>query len=132
MQRYEEVIQDFNIAINLDLNNDWYLYIRALAYTALHQKDQAHADLALAIKLAKQGYEQDAKNWCNTFNLAIYYLAVEYTNPAEELYRYALSHSASLKSKRDAIQDLNEFLIIFPNHLQAQAMRQLLQSSLAN
>ncbi|WP_242040404.1 tetratricopeptide repeat protein [Anabaena subtropica] len=130
MQRYEEAVKDLNLTISLNVDDDWYLYMRALAYTALQQKDKAQADIAIAIKLAKQGYEQDAKNWCNTFNLAIYYLAAEYTNPAEELYRYGLSHGASLESKREAIQDLNEFLIIFPNHVQAQAMRQLLKSSL--
>jgi tetratricopeptide (TPR) repeat protein len=130
MQRYQEALQDFDIAINLDVNNDWHLYNRALAYKALQQKDKAQADLALAIKIAKESYEKDHKNWCNTFNLAIYYLAVEYPKPAEDLYNSALSQGASLQSKREAIQDLNDFLTIFPNHAQAQSMRQLLQSSL--
>lgn len=130
MQRYPEALIDFSLAINLDADNDWLLYIRALAYKALHQKDKAQADLARAIKLAKQSYEKDAKNWQNIFNLAIYYLAVEYPKPAEDLYNYALSHGASLKSKQEAIQDLNNFLTIFPHHEQAQSMRQLLQSSL--
>ncbi|MBD2354126.1 tetratricopeptide repeat protein [Tolypothrix sp. FACHB-123] len=130
MQRYQEALQDFDRAINLDINNDWHLYNRALAYKALQQKDKVQADLALAIKLAKQSYEKDPKNWRNTFNLAIYYLAVEYPKPAEDLYNSALSQGASLDSKRDAIQDLNDFLSIFPNHAQAQSMRQLLQSSL--
>ncbi|RCJ42235.1 hypothetical protein A6770_08475 [Nostoc minutum NIES-26] len=130
IQCYEEALQDFNSAINSDINDDWYLYSRALAYKVTQQKDKALADLALAIKLAERSYEKNAQNWRNTLNLAIYYLAVEYQKPAEDLYRYALSHGASLERKRAAIIDLNDFLTIFPNHVQAQYMRQLLQSSL--
>ncbi|MEA5503729.1 tetratricopeptide repeat protein [Halotia wernerae UHCC 0503] len=130
MKHYQEAIQDFNLAINLDVEDDWCLYTCGLAYKALQQKDKALADLALAIKLAKKSYETNPKNWRNIFNLALYYLAVEYPKPAEDLYCYALSLDASLESKREAIQDLNDFLTIFPNHVQAQSMRQLLQSSL--
>ncbi|GBE94769.1 tetratricopeptide repeat protein [Nostoc cycadae] len=130
MERYHEALQDFNLAINLDADNDYYLYTRGLTYKALQQKDKAQADLELAIKIAKQSYEKDAKNWRNTFNLALYYLAAEDPKSAEDLYHYALSQSASLHIKLEAIQDLKDFLTIFPNHVQAQSMRELLQSSL--
>ncbi|MEH1915270.1 hypothetical protein [Nostoc sp.] len=56
-----------------------YLYDRALAYLALNEQVKAQTDLALAIKLAKQNYEKDTKDWRNAFNLAIYYLAAQYT-----------------------------------------------------
>ncbi|MBD2437195.1 tetratricopeptide repeat protein [Nostoc sp. FACHB-110] len=130
IHRYQEALQDFNLVINLDADNDWPLYTRSLAYKALQQKDKAQADLALAIKLAQQRYEKDAQNWQNIFNLAIYCLAAENIKPAEDLYNYALSQAASLQSQRNAIQDLKDFLTIFPNHEPAQSMRQLLQSSL--
>ncbi|BBD59222.1 tetratricopeptide repeat protein [Nostoc sp. HK-01] len=130
MKSYEEALQGFNLAINLDTDNDWGLYMRGLTYKALQQEDKAQADLELAIKIAKQSYEKDAKNWRNTFNLAIYYLAAEDPKSAEDLYHYALSQSASLHIKLEAIQDLKDFLTIFPNHVQAQSMRELLQSSL--
>lgn len=106
------------------------MYDRALTYLALNQANKAQIDLALAIKLAKQHYEKDTKDWRNTFNLALYYLAAHYTQPAEQLYRYTLSQGASLERIRIAIQDLNDFLTVFPNHVQATSMRQLLQSSL--
>ncbi len=132
LQGYNEALADFSHAINLKSNDDWYLYNRALAYQALNQPDKAWADLALAIKLAKQHYEKDAKDWRNTFNLALYYLAAQYTQPAERLYRHVLSQAASSESIRKAIQDLNDFLTVFPDHVQATSMRQLLQSSLTD
>ncbi|MBD2383901.1 tetratricopeptide repeat protein [Cylindrospermum sp. FACHB-282] len=129
LQQYNEALVDFNHAINLKCNDDKYLYARALAYQTLNQADKARADLAVAIKLAKQHYEQDHQDWHNTFNLALYYLAAQYTQPVEKLYRYALSQGASLEGIRAAIQDLNDFLNVFPENVSAQYMRQLLQSS---
>ncbi|MGF2036511.1 MAG: tetratricopeptide repeat protein, partial [Nostoc sp. CmiVER01] len=129
LKLYNEALIDFNRAIDLDSDN-WKLYDRALTYQALNQLDKARSDLALAIKLAKQDYEKDSKDWRNAFNLALYYLAAQYTQPAEQLYRYVLSQGASLERTHEAIQDLNDFLTVFPNHVQATSMRQLLQSSL--
>ncbi|MEH2344608.1 MAG: hypothetical protein V7K22_23755 [Nostoc sp.] len=111
-------------------NRDVYLYDRALAYLALNEQVKAQTDLALAIKLAKQNYEKDTKDWRNAFNLAIYYLAAQYTQPAKRFYSYVLSQGASFEFIREAIQVLNDFLTIFPNHVQATPIRQLLQSSL--
>ena len=130
LKLYNEALADFNRAIDLDSDSNWYLYNRALAYQALNQPDKAWADLALAIKLAKQHYEKDAKDWSNAFNLALYYLAAQYHQPAERLYLHVLSKGASLERTHAAIQDLNDFLTVFPDHMQATSMRQLLQSSL--
>ncbi|BAY79681.1 TPR domain protein (plasmid) [Nostoc linckia NIES-25] len=129
LKLYNEAFADFNYVIDLNCDN-WYLYNRALAYLALNQPDKARTDLVLAIKLAKEDYEKDPKDWRNAFNLALYYLAAQYNQPAEQLYRYILSQGASLKRIHAAIQDLNDFLTVFPNHLQATSMRELLQSSL--
>jgi tetratricopeptide (TPR) repeat protein len=132
MQRYHEAPQDLDraIVLNRKYQDDWYFYERALTYLALNQSDKARADLALAMKLAKQHYEKDARNWRNSFNLALYYLAAQYNQPAEQLYRYTLSQGASIERIRIAIQDLNDFLAVFPNHVLATSMRQLLQSFL--
>ena len=130
LKLYNEALADFNRAIDLDSDSNWKLYNRALAYQALNQPDKAWADLALAIKLAKQHYEKDAKDWSNAFNLALYYLAAQYHQPAERLYLHVLSKGASLERTHAAIQDLNDFLTVFPDHVQATSMRQLLQSSL--
>ncbi|MEH2084129.1 MAG: tetratricopeptide repeat protein [Nostoc sp.] len=130
LKLYNEAFADFNYAIDLDSDSNWKLYNRALAYLALNQPDKAWADLSLAIRLAKQQYEKDPQNWNNAFNLALYYLAAQYNQPAERSYRHVLSQGASSESIREAIQDLNNFLTVFPDHLQATSMRELLQSFL--
>ncbi|MBW4673734.1 MAG: tetratricopeptide repeat protein [Desmonostoc geniculatum HA4340-LM1] len=135
MQRYHEAPQDLDrtIVLNSNYQDDWYLYGRALTYLALNQPDKARTDLVLAMKLAKEHYQKDPQNWRNAFNLALYYLAAQYHQPAEQLYRRTLSQGASSDIRiaiQIAIQDLNDFLTVFPNHLQATSMRQLLQSSL--
>ncbi|MEH2005070.1 tetratricopeptide repeat protein [Nostoc sp.] len=130
LKLYNQALADFNRAIDLDSDSNRYLYNRALAYQALNQPDKAWADLALAIKLAKQHYEKDAKDWSNAFNLALYYLAAQYHQPAERLYLHVLSQGASLERTHAAIQDLNDFLTVFPDHVQATSIRRLLQSSL--
>ncbi|MEH2406936.1 tetratricopeptide repeat protein [Nostoc sp.] len=130
LKLYNEALADFNRAIDLDSDSNWKLYNRALAYQALNQPDKAWADLALAIKLAKQHYEKDAKDSSNAFNLALYYLAAQYHQPAERLYLHVLSQGASLEHTHAAIQDLNDFLTVFPDHVQAISMRRLLHSSL--
>jgi tetratricopeptide (TPR) repeat protein len=132
LKQYDQALADFNQAIELDSKDDWYLYSRALAYKALNQADKAQADLTQAVKLAKQAFEKDPKNWNNTFNLAIYCLAFQDYQRAEKLYKYALANGAHSYSIKAAIQDLKDFLTIFPDNLQAQAMQKLLQSSLSS
>lgn len=130
LKRYNAALADFNRAIELEPNNDWCLYVRALAYQTLKQPKKARSDFAGAVKFAKERYKENFQDWHNTFNLALYYLAVDYAPTAEQLYRYALSQSASLQHIQEAIRDLDDFLTIFPNHIQALSLRQLLQSAL--
>ncbi|MCG6134755.1 MAG: tetratricopeptide repeat protein [Nostoc sp. LLA-1] len=130
LKQYNIALADFNRAIELDSDSDWYLYNRTLVYLALNLVENARTDIEIAIQLANNKYEENSQNWCNTFNLALYCLTAQYTSNAEDLYRYALSQGASSESVRAAIQDLRDFLTIFPDNVQAQFMRQLLQSTL--
>uniref|UniRef100_UPI0039C67228 tetratricopeptide repeat protein n=1 Tax=Nostoc sp. CCY0012 TaxID=1056123 RepID=UPI0039C67228 len=132
LKQYNIALANFNRAIELDSdsNSDWYLYNRTLVYLALNLLENARTDIEIAIQLANNKYEENSQNWCNTFNLALYCLTAQYTSNAEDLYRYALSQGASSESVRAAIQDLKDFLTIFPDNVQAQSMRQLLQSAL--
>jgi tetratricopeptide (TPR) repeat protein len=129
LKRHHEALADLDRAIQLNAQDDWYMYLRALAYQTLNEASKARTDLASAIKLAKERYQNHPQDWRNTFNLALYYLAVQYYPTVENLYRYAISKGASLEHIREAIHDLDNFLTIFPEHLQAKFMRQLLQSA---
>ncbi len=124
MKRYEEALPDFNRAIELDPESGWYLYIRALVCQSLHQSDQAKTDITQAIQLAQQGYRKDPQDYRNTFNLAIYYLAAADHENAKRFYRDALDRGATASSIQGAIQDLEEFLDILPEHPLADLARQ--------
>jgi Flp pilus assembly protein TadD len=124
-------LADLDRAIELNAEDDWHLYDRALTYLVLGQRDDAATDLRTAIQLAQQRYAsaEGRQDWRNTFNLAIYHLAAEETETAESLYQDALSSGASAYRIHEAIGDLDDFLTVFPNHTQARAMRDSLQEN---
>jgi tetratricopeptide (TPR) repeat protein len=130
MERYQEALADFDRAIELDPDNDWYLYDRAITYHALGQTDKAQVDLTLAILRARQAYEKASEDWQNTLNLGLYHLATGEAERAERFYREALSSAAPPHRVLEAMHDLEDFLHVFPNHVQAQAMRDMLQKHL--
>ena len=129
MGRYEQALTDFNHAIELE-PHDWYLYYRALLYQKMGQAGQAEADLIAAIQRALEEYRTNPHDWSNTLNLAIYQLATGAAGEAERLYREAIAAGAPVHILREALRDLEDFLILFPAHSQAQAMHNLLQAHL--
>ena len=126
--RYEDALKNLDRAIELNPNNDWYFYIRALIYKALKKPDEAQAELTHAIELVKAQYQENPQDWRNTFNLALYYLASDDTSNANQLYDLALSEKVPPERISEAIRDLDDFLTLLPNHVQAQTMRDLLHS----
>ena len=128
VKQYDEAITDLNRAIELKNSSNWRLYLRALVYKALNQPDKAQSDFANAVKFAKLKYDENPQDWQNTLNLALYYLAANYIPTAKQLYELALSQNALPGYIRMAIQDLDDFLTVFPEHSEAKAMRKLLGS----
>ncbi|MCY7323723.1 MAG: tetratricopeptide repeat protein, partial [Phormidesmis sp. CAN_BIN36] len=128
--RYREALVDFNHAVESNAKDDWWLYDRAITYQALGQVEQAKADLAQALYLAQADYEKDPEDWVNTFNLALYHLAAKEDEQAKSFYRDALRRDAPAPRIRLALQDLENFLTIFPDHRLARAAHQVLQKEL--
>ena len=126
VKQYDEALTDLNFAVELEKDDDWNLYLHALAYKALNQPDKAKNELANAVKLAKPKYDENPQNWQNTLNLALYYLTADYIPIAKQLYELALSQNALPGYICMAIRDLDDFLTVFPEHSEAQAMRELL------
>jgi hypothetical protein len=77
---------------------------------------------------AQPKYEQSLADWQNTFNLALYHLAADHMDIADVLYRQALV--APAEWFRMGIDDLQDFLTLFPDYAQAHQMVALLQSTL--
>jgi len=123
MGRYEEALQDFNLAIELAPKNDCRLYLRGFTYLILHQTDSAKADLNNAIQIAQDKHTQKSDNCNNTFNLALYHLVAGNPSTAQELYQAALQKGASQFQIREAIQDLTDLLLVFPENNAAQEIK---------
>ena len=130
MERYEEALADFDRALEVEPNNAWYLYDRALTRQALGQADCAQADLVAAVRRARGVYKESPQDWKNVFNLALYYLAAGEAEEADRLYREALAGGAASFLVHMAIRDLDDFLVLFPEHAHARAVRRLLRAHL--
>ncbi len=159
MKRYEEALKDFDRLIELDSEYSWaitcrsevYLflnqpekvtateipesyeggwrfYIRALAYLKLSQPEPAETDFQKAIAIAQAAYEKDPIDYQNTFNLALYHLAAAHPEESDRLYTSNLT--APLEWLQMAIDDLDDFLHLFPDHTQAQQVKQRLQGAI--
>jgi len=101
-----------------------------LTFQTLNQPDEAQADLTAAIQYARRGYEKNPQDWANTFDLALYHLVAGEAEGAGRLYKEALAGGASSYRIRDALYYLGHFLVLFPDHPQARAVRDLLQEHL--
>lgn len=131
--QYQDALQDFNKMIELEATQDWEVYERGLAYLALQQSEPAQRDFAEAIRLAQTKYQAmpaTIDEWRNFFNLAIYHLAIGHEAEAEHMYQSGATMDVPEDRLRAAIEDLNDFLRLFPEHTQAQALRALLQQRL--
>jgi tetratricopeptide (TPR) repeat protein len=130
MGRYEAALADCNRAIELSSENDWRFYNRAIIYLALNRNNEAKADFEKAIQLAQPEYEKNPQNWQNTFNLALYHLASNSIDRATLLYQQAYRQGASIESIREAIQDLRDFLTMFPDYQLAKNFKKTLEKGL--
>jgi tetratricopeptide (TPR) repeat protein len=132
---YQEALTDLNHAIDLDPEDDWSLYNRALVSKIAGHTDEVSNDLKNAIQLAKQSYEGTLSDWTNwriAFNIALYHLVAEEFEAAETLYHRTLSEKPSRQSIHSAIRDLDKLLTMFPHYTHAMAMQQLLEKNFTN
>lgn len=135
MKRYEEALEDFNRAIEQlpEENEQWhYRYKRALVYQILNQPEKAKADLNWVIQFAQGKYNHNPESYSKTFDLALYYLAANNIEQANHFYGDALRRGASQARIQEAIQDLENFLKVFPNHQVAQQIREVLLKRLGD
>ena len=126
---YEKALKDCDRAIELESDNDRYSYLRSLTLTKLGRPTEAQTDLQSAIVLAQAKQAQNPMvsdrpeviDWQNNFNLALYYLAAGRFEESDGLY--SRSSEASRDSIEMAIRDLDDYLTLFPDRIQAQEVR---------
>ena len=89
---------------------------------------EAQTDLQTAIDLAQAKQAKDPIDWQNNFNLALYYLAAGRFEEGGGLYSRV--SEASIDSIEMAIRDLDDYLMLFPDRLQAQEICNFLSGRL--
>jgi hypothetical protein len=65
--------------------------------------------------------KKDPIDYQNTFNLALYNLAAAHPEESDRLYTSSLT--APIERLQMAIDDLDNFLHLFPDHTQAQQVK---------
>ena len=90
-------------------------------------QNEAKKDLELAIEFSDQKYQKSPNDWRNTFNLALYYSAIASYKMSKQLYVDALREDVPTDLKNGAIEDLDNFIRLFPKNKHAQAMRKLFE-----
>ncbi len=79
---------------------------------------------------------KDSIDYQNTFNRALYHLAAGHHEDSDRLYTSSLTapmadgRSETIEWLQMAIDDLDDFLHLFPDHSQAQQIKQLLQGEI--
>jgi tetratricopeptide (TPR) repeat protein len=127
LKEYDKALADFDRLVALEPSRDWYLYKRAMMFRILGRTEESQQDFNIALQIAQQKYEASPEAWGNTFNLALYRLAVSERERATQIYQEGLANGASIRNIRYALEDLCDYLALFPDHSQAQGLRDTLQ-----
>lgn len=128
LKAYRTALSDFQQALHLEPEKDWTLYLQGLAQAALGEQREAQESFRQAMALAQAAYDQQPKAWQNTFNLALYRLAAGEEAKTETLVRAALKEREDIPAGalRDALNDLETYLAVFPQARFARRMHDLL------
>jgi tetratricopeptide (TPR) repeat protein len=122
-RHYDEALVNFNQALTLKPDDEFALAARSVTYRKLKQLPEAKADLSRAIELQRKACQDEPEDTQAIFNLALFYLADEQLEAAQETYRRGLKAGATPVRIREAIQDLDDFIHLFPQHQQAITFR---------
>lgn len=129
LKDFDNALRDLNRAIDLNSQRDWFYYNRAQIYLAFNYFREGYQDLREAIGKSKRKWDENPQDWRNTYNLAIYQLIAKNILEAKSLYKYAIQQRAPHHFTRIAICDLKSFLMLFPQNLEAQKIKNWLDSA---
>ena len=118
MQHYPEAQKDLTGALSME-ERGWGFYCRGILNLTQNEIAVAHSNLRRAIELADIDYSKDPQDWQNTLNLMLYHLVAGDYVAADRLLKEAIDGNAPLQRWQATVQDLEELLIILPDHAQA-------------
>ena len=123
---YEAALADFDKAVELNPDSNWYYYLRAITWRIVDPQSPWRDGLNQAIFLAAATRQAKPADLQNLFNLALYFMAQGDEAAAEALYCEALDQQPAAPTLREAINDLDEYLRLFPTDELAARLRGLL------
>jgi tetratricopeptide (TPR) repeat protein len=124
----QKALQESNRILEIAPENDMAYGCRALAYLKLNQPESAAPDFQKALIAAQAIYGKDPSDYQNTFNLALYHLAAGHHEESDRLYTSNLT--APIEWLQMAIDDLDDFLQLFPDSAIGQQTKQRLQGAI--
>jgi tetratricopeptide (TPR) repeat protein len=127
LRQTEKSLEAIDRAIELDPDYGWYRYERALVYLMLGLDEKAEDDLRQAVVGARARYDEIPTDWRNAFDLTLYHLAEGDVASAARIYEETEAGDPPLPIMRAAIDDLDEFVELFPQNEDAQRMREMLR-----
>jgi tetratricopeptide (TPR) repeat protein len=130
--QYQDALSDFNTALQLDSDDDWTLFHRALALQLLEQTEYSQYDFDRAIEIAQQKYVKLPDNVGNTFNLALYCLVTGNTDHANQLYTSIRSSAVDTQAIQEAIHDIEGVMMLFPDSQKMKEAKNLVAGQSGN
>ena len=127
---HEKALTNLNHVIELDPKQEWAIIYRGVTYRLMERYEEARTDFQKAIQLVQQDLQAQPDNVQRLFKLALYYLANNQFNLSKQTYQKGLVHGATHPQILAAVQDLSEFLKLFPGHPQATAFHNGLRKTL--
>ena len=128
----EESIEYLKAVVELFELSTWKKYLYSLALLKSGDVQEAKMQLDRAIDIAASSRDEDPTNFDNAFNLALYYVAHQMHQKAHTLYKNNVEEGASSTFISIAINDLYEYLKLFPDNQEAHRAIDYLESHLGD
>jgi tetratricopeptide (TPR) repeat protein len=125
LEHYENALADIDQAISVDPDNQSAILFRKIIYRLIIQGSNLVSGLTRmpnlkeAVRIAEQDSRLHPGNIRLVFVLALYYLANQQFDLSRKAYQNGLNYGATHSQISEAMQDLKEFLKLFPRHPQA-------------
>lgn len=129
MRRWDAALADLSRAIQLDPGLELFQYNRALIYQLQGRAAEAQTDLAAARRTAQSRYSEAPHSHVDLMYLVLYCLAAGEAEPAGRYCQELIDLHASVYLIRQAVDELNEYLDLFPANAAAQRLRDQLQDA---
>jgi len=129
MGKFAEAIRDFTKGLESKATYVNY-YNRGVSYLASGQANKGRADLSRGLRIVMKEIKEVSKAKTLAYETALFRLANGEVEEARSLYRSALEGDESIIVMLEAIRNLDQFILLFPNNQPAVEIRERLRAAL--